>query len=130
MAHQRGLLAGGHADPSAMPSTRASDYISNPLSKLPISRFAFQVLRERAMRLADLVEDLEICSENMPPSLAAGIIAFLIKRDVENCPPDTVSYEKVAAVCEVSEGTLHKCLKKLEAAEAAGMFDAAKKSGQ
>ena len=122
MAHQRGLLAGGHADPSAMPSTKASDYISNPLSKLPISRYAFQVLREKAMRLADLVEELEICSENMPPSLAAGIIGFLLKKEVELCPPDTVTYDKIASVCEVSEGTLHKCLKKLEAAEAAGLF--------
>ena len=121
MAHQRGLLAGGHADPAAMPSTRASDYVSNPLSKLPISRSEFLRIRTAAMELANLVEDKELCPENMPPSLAAGVIAYLLKRG-GTTGDDTVpiSSERIAAVCEVSEGTLQKCLKKLEAAEVAG----------
>jgi transcription initiation factor TFIIIB Brf1 subunit/transcription initiation factor TFIIB len=117
MAHQRGLLAGGHADPAAMPSTRASNYISNPLSKLPISRSTFQVVRDRAIVVANEVEDKEICPENMPPSLAAGVIAIVLSRMED---PDTISYERIASVCGVSEGTLQKCLKKLEAAVAAG----------
>jgi transcription initiation factor TFIIIB Brf1 subunit/transcription initiation factor TFIIB len=115
MAHQRGLLAGGHAEPAAMPSTRASNYISNPLSKLPISRSTFHVVREKAIAVANEVEDKEICPENMPPSLAAGVIA-LVLRQLED--PDTVSYERIASVCGVSEGTLQKCLKKLEASAA------------
>ena len=141
MAHQRGLLAGGHADPAAMPSTKASDYVSNPLSKLPISRAEFLQLREAAAALANRVEELEICPENMPPSLAAGVIAFLLKKrggdekaaadskavgadskaaaDTEDPP---ITHERIAAVCEVSEGTLQKCLKKLEAADAAGLL--------
>lgn len=121
MAHQRGLLAGGQADPAAMPSTRASDYISNPLSKLPISRAAFQEIRERAMALAEFVEQQEICPENMPPSLAAGVLAFVLKRTGEKLI-EAPSYERIAGVCEVSEGTLQKCLKKLEAADAAGLL--------
>jgi transcription initiation factor TFIIIB Brf1 subunit/transcription initiation factor TFIIB len=120
MAHQRGLLAGGQADPSAMPSTRASDYVSNPLSKLPISRGQFTALRAAAVALANEVEDKEICPENMPPSLAAGVIAFLLKRPGITEDPETVSFERIAGVCGVSEGTLQKCLKKLEAAAAAG----------
>jgi transcription initiation factor TFIIIB Brf1 subunit/transcription initiation factor TFIIB len=123
MAHQRGLLTGEQVDPAAMPSTRASDYISNPLSKLPISRGVFQALREKAMRIADVVEDEEICPENMPPSLAAGVIAFLIKKEGYL---DQVSYEGIAAVCQVSEGTLQKCMKKLEAADAAGQLQGKK----
>lgn len=122
MAHQRGLLNDETTDPAAMPSTRASDYVSNPLSKLPISRGMFQALREKAIALADLVEDREICPENMPPSLAAGVIAFLLKRFPQACEQEAVTHEKIAAVCEVSEGTLQKCLKKLEAAEAAGGY--------
>jgi transcription initiation factor TFIIIB Brf1 subunit/transcription initiation factor TFIIB len=121
MAHQRGLLAGGHADPAAMPSTRASDYISNPLSKLPISRSSFQAIRTYAMRLADEIESKELCPENMPPSLAAGVIAFLLRQpgyaEIVTTP---LSNEQIAEVCGVSEGTLQKCLKKLEAAVAAG----------
>jgi transcription initiation factor TFIIIB Brf1 subunit/transcription initiation factor TFIIB len=100
-----------------MPSTRASNYISNPLSKLPISRGIFNLIRERAIAVANEVEDKEICPENMPPSLAAGVIALILKNTED---PDTVSYERIAAVCGVSEGTLQKCLKKLEGAVAAG----------
>jgi transcription initiation factor TFIIIB Brf1 subunit/transcription initiation factor TFIIB len=120
MAHQRGLLTDENTDPAAMPSTRASDYVSHPLSKLPIPRSTFQALREKAVALADLVEDREICPENMPPSLAAGVIAFLLRRYPQACDAEAVTHEKIAAVCEVSEGTLQKCLKKLEAADAVG----------
>lgn len=116
MAHQRGLLAGGHAEPAAMPSTRASNYISNPLSKLPISRGVFNIIRDRAIAVANEVEDKEICPENMPPSLAAGVIALVLRQPGILDDPDTVSYERIASVCGVSEGTLQKCLKKLEAA--------------
>lgn len=122
MAHQRGLLTNSTADPAAMPSTRASDYVSNPLSKLPISRSTFQTVRERAIALANEVEDKEICPENMPPSLAAGVIAFLLRQRGALDDPDTISYERIAGVCGVSEGTLQKCLKKLEAAAAAGQI--------
>jgi transcription initiation factor TFIIIB Brf1 subunit/transcription initiation factor TFIIB len=124
MAHQRGLLAGGQADPAAMPSTKASDYISNPLSKLPIRRDVFQAIRASAILLADEIEAKEICSENMPPSLAAGVIAFVLQRLPEY--PDNISYERIASVCGVSEGTLQKCVKKLEAAYAAGFIETCK----
>jgi transcription initiation factor TFIIIB Brf1 subunit/transcription initiation factor TFIIB len=120
MAHQRGLLTGGQADPAAMPSTRASNYISNPLSKLPISRGVFNMVREKAIAVANEVEDKEISPENMPPSLAAGVIALILEQPGVSEDPDTISYERIATVCGVSEGTLQKCLKKLQAAVAAG----------
>jgi transcription initiation factor TFIIIB Brf1 subunit/transcription initiation factor TFIIB len=117
MANQRGLLT-STAAPAAMPSTRASNYISNPLSKLPICRKAFDVLRGAAIAAADTVEDLELCPENMPPSLAAGVIALVLGAagltDIPN--------ERVASVCGVSEGTLTKCLKKLEGAVKKGIL--------
>jgi hypothetical protein len=59
----------------------------------------------------------------MPPSLAAGVIAIVLSRMED---PDTISYERIASVCGVSEGTLQKCLKKLESAQAAGMLTALK----
>jgi hypothetical protein len=52
----------------------------------------------------------------MPPSLAAGVIALVLRQPGILDDPDTVSYERIASVCGVSEGTLQKCLKKLEAA--------------
>jgi hypothetical protein len=109
MANQRGLLT-STAAPATLPSTRASNYVKNPLSKLPITRKAYLVLADVAVALADNVEDLELCPENMPPSLAAGVLALVLHqvgiRDIPN--------ERIASVCGVSEGTLAKCLKKLE----------------
>jgi transcription initiation factor TFIIIB Brf1 subunit/transcription initiation factor TFIIB len=123
MAHQRGLLNKGHADPAAMPSTRASDYVSNPLSKLPIRRDTFQTIRERCIMVANEVEEKEICSENMPPSLAAGVISFVVQHLLKKEDAEMVTCERIASVCGVSEGTLQKCLKKIEAAFAAGTIE-------
>jgi transcription initiation factor TFIIIB Brf1 subunit/transcription initiation factor TFIIB len=121
MAHQRGLLADGKT-PSSQPSTRASNYISNPLSHLPIQRATFASLEAVAKAIADELEDKELCPENMPPSLAAGVITFVLKRAVK----EPVSNEKIAEVCGVSEGTLVKCLKKIEIAATGGYLESAK----
>jgi|UniRef100_A0A6C0IIB5 hypothetical protein len=111
MANQRGLL-NDVIIPANMSSTRASDYVSQPLSRLPISRNYFLVLKENAIRVANEAERLEICPENMPPSLAAGVIAFVLQH-IQNVYPD-IGIERIASVCDISEGTLNKCLKKLE----------------
>jgi hypothetical protein len=116
MANQRGLLS--TVDPAAMPSTRASNYVGNPLSRLPISRKAFQILEAAAKTVANRVEDIELCPENMPPSLAAGVIALVLR----SAGLKDIPAERVASVCGVSEGTLTKCLKKLEAAVKKGMI--------
>ena len=126
MAHQRGLLNSDQVDPSAMPSTRASDYISNPLSKLPIRRNVFQDIRTKAIDMANEIEEKEICPENMPPSLAAGVIAFIVRRMLKEDYPEGISCERIASVCGVSEGTLQKCLKKLETAFDAGLIQTLK----
>jgi transcription initiation factor TFIIIB Brf1 subunit/transcription initiation factor TFIIB len=118
MANQRGLLT-STAAPATLPTTRASNYISNPLSKLPISRKAYTVLLSAAQRIADVVEDLELCPENMPPSLAAGVLALVLQRaKIVDIPA-----ERIAGVCGVSEGTLVKCHKKLDAAAKRGLFE-------
>ena len=119
MANQRGLLS-STAAPAAQPSTCASNYISNPLSRLPITRTTFQALEEVAIHMADEVERLELCPENMPPSLAAGVIALVISK----AGLKEITNESIATICGVSEGTLSKCLKKLEAAIKTGAIDA------
>jgi len=111
MANQRGLL-NDVIIPANMSSTKASDYVSQPLSKLPISRNTLLILKENAIRVANEAERLEICPENMPPSLAAGVIAFVLQH-IQTSYPD-ISIERIASVCDISEGTLNKCLKKLE----------------
>ena len=111
MANQRGLLS-STAAPATYPSTKASNYISKPLSRLPITRKQYQVLETVAIRLANDVEAADLCPENMPPSLAAGVLALVLNRaGLEDIPA-----ERIAGVCGVSSGTLQKCMKKLEVA--------------
>lgn len=117
MANQRGLIS-STAAPAAYPSTRASNYISKPLSRLPISRRKFLILEEVATRLANEIESIDLCPENMPPSLAAGVVALVIqKAGITDIPA-----ERIATVCGVSEGTLQKCMKKLELAVQSGQI--------
>jgi len=114
MANQRGLL-NDVIIPGNMSSTKAADYVSQPLSKLPISRNVLLVLKENAIRVANEAENLEICPENMPPSLAAGVIAFVITHTMPSDTNSGINLERIASICDISEGTLNKCLKKLEA---------------
>ena len=114
MANQRGLL-NDVIIPANMSSTKAADYVSQPLSKLPISRNTFIILKENATLIANEAERLEICPENMPPSLAAGVIAFVLTHSSSSSTSISgISIERIASVCDISEGTLNKCLKKLE----------------
>jgi hypothetical protein len=65
------------------------------------------------MEVADKAETLLVSPENMPPSLAAGTIAFVLQRTGYT----EITTERIANVCNVSEGTLQKCLKRLEVAK-------------
>jgi transcription initiation factor TFIIIB Brf1 subunit/transcription initiation factor TFIIB len=109
IAQQRGLLQ-EDATPSNLESTRAKDYIQYPLSQLAIPRAKFEEIVSLAVRICDFVEDNELSPENMPPSLAAGVIAFVLERKNFS----EIGHEQIASVCGVSEGTLQKCLRRLE----------------
>lgn len=111
MANQRGLL-GEQAVPAGLSSTRASDYVAHPLSRLPVSRVAFLKIQSTAKQIALIAEERELCPENMPPSLAAGVLAFVLPK----MGHPEITNERIASVCGVSEGTLVKCLRKLESA--------------
>ena len=73
-ATQKGLL-GENWTPSHLTSTKASDYVAVPLSKLPISRADYNKLMHEAQILADRAEQEGMSPENTPPSLAAGVVA-------------------------------------------------------
>lgn len=109
LARQRGQVAIQHT-PASLASTRASDYLRNPLSKLPLSRADAMEIEAKAVRVAETAENMFVSPENMPPSLAAGVIAFVLARSGY----DTISLARIALACNVSEGTLTKCLRKLE----------------
>lgn len=111
LARQRGQIADTLA-PANQASTRASDYITHPLSKLPVARSHYADIQFTAIQVANTAEDILVSPENMPPSLAAGVLAFVLQRmGYEEIPP-----ARIASVCNVSEGTLVKCLKRLESA--------------
>lgn len=112
LAKQRGQIADTLA-PANMASTRASDYITHPLSKLPISRAHYNDVQFSAIQICNKAEDLLISPENMPPSLAAGVLAFVLLRTGYA----EIPLARVASVCNVSEGTVSKCLKRLEVAQ-------------
>jgi transcription initiation factor TFIIIB Brf1 subunit/transcription initiation factor TFIIB len=60
--------------------------------------------------IAEKIEETGLSQENMPPSLAAGCIAFVIKR----CEILNISILKIAEASEISVATLQKCLRRLE----------------
>ena len=62
-------------------------------------------------RLAEKVEEMGLAQESMPPSLAAGCIAFIVKRTegVE------LTLAQLAEVSDISVATLQKCVRRLEA---------------
>jgi transcription initiation factor TFIIIB Brf1 subunit/transcription initiation factor TFIIB len=109
IAQQRGLLK-EDITPSNLESTRARDYVQYPLSQLPIQRNKYSEIAEVAVAICDYVEDQELSPENMPPSLAAGVIGFVLDRKGYS----EITHEQIASVCGVSEGTLQKCLRRLE----------------
>ena len=110
LARQRGQIADTLA-PANQASTKASDYITHPLSKLPVARSHYSDIQFTAMEIADKAEEILISPENMPPSLAAGVLAFVLAR----MNYSEIPLSRIATTCNVSEGTLVKCLKRLEA---------------
>jgi len=110
LAHQKGHLKGFSGSPSAIQTTRASHYIAHPLSKLPLKRAEFAVVLALSTKIANTAEDMSLCSEHMPPSLAAAALAEAIRLKEHK----DISVETIAGLCDVSAGTLMKCWKRLE----------------
>jgi len=110
LAHQKGHLKGFSGSPSAIQTTRASHYIAHPLSKLPLKRAEFAIVLALSTKIANTAEDMSLCSEHMPPSLAAAALAEAIRLKEHK----DISVEIIAGLCDVSAGTLMKCWKRLE----------------
>lgn len=111
LARQKGKLAKGGAGGAGAASTRATEYIQLPLSRLPIQRAQQEMIADLAGRIADKVETDGLSQENMPPSLAAGCLAFVLKRS----EAIDIPLSKIAEAAEISVATLQKCLRRLEA---------------
>jgi len=110
LARQKGLLEQTTTNKPSQSSTKAVEYIELPLSRLPLPRQQMEHLRLLSMRVAEKAEEAGLAQENMPPSLAAGCVAFVIKR----CDTLDISVSKIAEVSDISLATLQKCLRRLE----------------
>jgi len=110
LAHQKGQLKGFSGSPSAIQSTKASHYIANPLSKLPLKRSEFAIVLAISTKIADISESMSLCSEHMPPSLAAAALAEAVRLKGYK----DISMECIAGLCNVSSGTLLKCWKRID----------------
>ncbi len=111
LARQKGLLNNNSSNKPSQSSTKATEYIQLPLSRLPIPRNQMEHLHMLCKRVAERAEQSSLGQENMPPSLAAGCVAFVIKR----CESINIPVTKIAQASEISIATLQKCLKRLEA---------------
>ena len=109
MARQKGLLSLTKAKTSSC-STKAIEYIALPLSKLPLQRAQQEHLTILCSRVATEVELLGLGQENMPPSLAACCVAFVLKR----CEVLDIGLQQIADASDISIATLQKCLRRLE----------------
>ena len=110
LARQKGVIHLTTTNKPSQASTKATEYIQLPLSRLPIDRQQMTHLGTLCKRIAEKAEEAGLSQENMPPSLAAGCIAFVIKR----CDSLTISLAKIAEASEISVATLQKCLRRLE----------------
>lgn len=110
MARQRGTLKNTTTNKPSQSSTHATEYIQLPLSRLPIPRNQMEHLNTLCKRVAEKSEEIGLSQENMPPSLAAGCVAFVIKR----CGVLNIPITKIAEASEISIATLQKCLRRLE----------------
>lgn len=108
LAVQRGIIRADDA-PSLMGSTRAADYVKVALSKLPICRADYAKLSGEALTLAEHIESDGLSPENTPPSLAAGVVAYVCER----WRPGEIPLVRIASACGVSIATLQKCLRRL-----------------
>jgi len=110
LARQKGLLNMTKVNQPSQSSTHAIEYIQLPLSRLPIPRAQMEHLHTLCRRVAEKAEEVGLSQENMPPSLAAGCVAFVMKR----CESLDIPVSKIAKASEISVATLQKCLRRLE----------------
>lgn len=88
-----------------MTSTQASDFTNRFCSKLDFDMDKKILCKNISIK----VDEMGILSENTPPSVAAGCIYMC-----SNHFDWGVNKKALAEVCEVSQVTISKCLKKLE----------------
>jgi transcription initiation factor TFIIB len=90
-------------------TTTYEHYIDPFVSKLEAPRQLTGTLIALTRQICSRADDMGICPENTPPSLTAAAMALA-------CGALSIqkTIQEIAAVCDISVVTLHKCLKRLE----------------
>jgi transcription initiation factor TFIIIB Brf1 subunit/transcription initiation factor TFIIB len=91
------------------PSTSFRHYLEPAIYKLETPRSLHGQILEMATRVGALIDELGICPETTPSSLAASSLALICEHiGIEK------SNAEIAKVCSISSATLQKCLKRIE----------------
>lgn len=94
---------------TASPSTNFRHYLEPSILRLDAPRALTGVLESEAERMGTLLDELGVCPETTPPSLAACSILLACQRmGISKIP------QEVAGVCAISVATLQKCMKRIE----------------
>lgn len=91
------------------PSTSFKHYLEPAVYKLETPRSLHGIIIEFASKIGDAIDELGICPETTPSSLAASALALTCEKyKLEK------SNAEIARVCSISAATLQKCLKRIE----------------
>ena len=88
-------------------STTFRDYIEASLLRLNLPRVLLVSLKSESIAIGLKVDELGICPETTPPSLAAASISLACEKAMQ-----ARSIAAVSAALEISAATLSKCLKR------------------
>jgi transcription initiation factor TFIIB len=95
--------------PVATPSTNFKHYLEPSILKLETPRALLASLHDLACRYGHMLDELGICPETTPPSLAACALSLAChKIGLSKTNPE------IAGVCGISIATLQKCMKRIE----------------
>jgi transcription initiation factor TFIIB len=91
------------------PSTSFKHYLDPAIYKLETPRYLHTKIAAYASAAGDMIDELGICPETTPSSLAASALMLAVgKFTLEK------THTEVAKVCGISAATLQKCLKRIE----------------
>jgi transcription initiation factor TFIIIB Brf1 subunit/transcription initiation factor TFIIB len=92
------------------PSTNFGHYLEPAVYKLETPRSMHGQIMEYATRIGQIIDELGICPETMPASLAASALTLTCEKFQL-----VKSNHEIAKVCDISTATLQKCLKRIQA---------------
>ena len=95
--------------PMATPSTNFRHYLEPAILRLETPRSMLGAMEDMSIQFGNLLDELGVCPETTPPSLAACSIALATQH--LGFPKTN---QDIAAVCGISLATLQKCMKRIE----------------